>query len=1142
MAKGKGKGGGTPPPDKPPAGNEYRLHEVVKTVLQPGEFGTIGIPTQGKRIPEFIGIEKIPPGFYPGEEVAVKVEYVNPRRASGVVVGPEHVVKEIEKQLGQALTESEQYWKDTLMTGTPPNVTSDRIQKREGRDGIPQFYYEFIDSPDHDYLPFEVFMANVPPDWDPKKEKKFEIEIKSIQIHNQKKILFGDAWVKGFPEPKLSPEQEARKYVNELLGEIRNPSGEHRFKHPLADAKGLMVKKEGRWIIPNIGDALYHAEVRLDVPSDWSPDQLVADPVEYEMTDARAEGAKVLIRAHILGLEPRKADAAKSKIETKAEKKFGQRIGEALNTMIPDDMKAALDALIKELDSPALAELNGITRRRDVLESILEQIAQIRSDLLEQAAAGDDDAVLLIPKLIEQRKKVEAEKSRTVQLIEDAKQVWGDEIAEIKKSFTAAQTERLARLEKMRPKVEVSALTKVYNLVHGNPDELGLSDLQDLDEVQRLQAENEVILKQKEKYIQDGLFPENPNDPDYVFSNVVEYFLVAELMVPEYENRIAELEQAAGGAKSPEPRAPAPTAAEIKLPGPIVVPESAPAPEPEKKLGPKEMMAELKQWHYGTGESMGFTAAAQRRLKKVFGLTQLPERLRIRNIAIPQAEVELELPDGTTGVISIEQVYRIAQEMVALSSALTAAEVRSNKMVELTDEAIATILRPNMADWTAKHPGKTMPKKFRFEGVDLVSGQALLGLEGVANAGVVRVPLEAFTQLVGEKKVKVVPGIAPLEVGPSRAGIDIIPPGGRRLERPLSAEVKPNQIWQYDGAPAEQLKPGGYFKIVSVDDEKGIVTVVTAKEDAAANREHRKPEQFSATRSQWIGMPKTFKSGPAPEKPPAPPKVERPLSAEVKPEQIWKHTGTVRTSNLIPGLEFKVIEVSDEEGFVRFLFPRERVMVEKETIEPKIMRATRNQWNGLPKTLVSAPQPGSPKPAPTPPPPPAPEPPPAATPAAEQITVPNSLTELRDLIKGTDLITKVKEELAKRAGLRDTVQSWFSDPFVDLTRRITDVANKSVSALAIGETYRERLLKDGSSAKKVEAAQAIANARDNYLNIEKATLEYITDQFNTVLKGKAAGTHEDRLKKLKTVEATLERLNIANEKGRLLLEAGTKSR
>lgn len=959
---------GTPPQDLPPSGNEFRQGEIVKATLRPGKYPgeTIAEPSQGKRTPPFVVIEKIPPGYFPGEEVEIKIVFASPRRAAGEVVGPEGVVREIQKQLDEGLTKSEKYWKENLLTG-PLHIKSDRIQKREKRDAPPRFEYEFQDTRDG-HFPLKVFIPNLPADWDPKTAATTEILVKSIEIHNRDKRLFGEAWATAFPEPKISPEQEARKYVKELLGEIRDPKGANTLETPLVDAKADIVKIDGRWVVPDIGEVLNHAEVRFDVPKDWSPDKLIADPVVYEMVDARAEGSKILVRCRIQGVEPGpkieevvaapETKKAEAKTEVTAAKGFGKVLGDALKGMATPDINAALEPLLTELDSPELADLKGLRRRLAVVDEILEQIGQIRAHLITLGAT-DDAALMSLPRLLEQKKKVEAERRRVDKAIMDAREVWDETIQEIKRDMDAPRTARQERLDKLRSMVEAAAELRVYKRVNGDVDlGPGILDIEDVGEVKRLQAENALVLKQKEEFVYDGTWPEKPGDPDYRLSEMAEDFLVAERLVPYFADRIAELERIAAG--GPAPILPPPPPPDLGLPGPLNVPVVADTGTPTEveaaeELSTDEMGTWLRREGFGTGEFVGLTTASRRRLERLFGTTgNLPDLLRIRNFSIPLDEVEFDLPDGTTGSVSIEQMYRMEQEMARFAQAVEAEGLVTNSLVELADEAVVTLLRPRMERWIVENAGKAIPNKARIEGVDILSGEVALDVEGASSAGVVRVPLEEVNNLVRAKKIKVLKTVAPLEAGGREARLGPVRPVAP-AERLLSAEVVAGQVWRYDGSPSKHLNPGGNFRIDSVDDEKGVVRIVTAKEEAAAGRERRPAQKFLVTRDQWNGLPKTFVKGPQAETrggAVTPEGDEERLLREIEVGQIYAYEGP-DAYPFKPNDRFNITALDAVNKLVSFVIAREAEAASVKRTKPTVYKLKLSQWKLIKKRLLS---------------------------------------------------------------------------------------------------------------------------------------------------------------------------------------------
>lgn len=72
----------------------------------------------------------------------------------------------------------------------------------------------------------------------------------------------------------------------------------------------------------------------------------------------------------------------------------------------------------------------------------------------------------------------------------------------------------------------------------------------------------------------------------------------------------------------------------------------------------------------------------------------------------------------------------------------------------------------------------------------------------------------------------------------------------------VSASVQVGQIFEYLGPDAKHLISGDRFKIKEVDDERQMVRIVTAKEEANAAREQRPPQTYLVNRNQWENLPK----------------------------------------------------------------------------------------------------------------------------------------------------------------------------------------------------------------------------------------------------------------------------------------------
>mgnify|MGYP001602215247 CR=1 FL=1 len=1106
----------------------------------------------GRTTPPMVEVEGVPPKFNPLQNIVdLEITFVSRdgKRVKGKIVGSEPVKQQAEQEWQRAVVESAKHWSEKYPPGK--KVTLPVIE--EG--GRRFLAFEDIDS-QHHFLPVRIEVKNFPRDWEPEEGvEKYEFAVQEIKENPRTKNLIVEVL-----SPEYAESEDQIKAWGKRVDE-RISKGKNHFMLSVDAVKE--VKKDGEYVVlPNLVDPEFKFDAYVQVPKGWTPDQLKANDkgeVKLVYTEHAQARHKFQLLCYFEGFEPKKGvTPATAKAEPAGK---GKELWDSLKGLVSPEGVALMEQLFIQLDSPELAA-KGLSERLDVLRKLERLMAEERRKILANPEKFESDLAEegRYKVLGLEKEKVSKEIQRVSAEIESAKKVLAKEGAEELARRTAeeaARTQERAQrkadlgedIDEFRPLVQPNVEFRVTQ------EGLDIFYAEDVEALRQRKAELEKVYAVGDAWVRVGGKRKKEDGTRYLDQDFVSDLLLADGLVPILDGRITELERLASGAPASAP--PPPPMPDFGLPAPLKVraPTSAPdavrPPEGEaQKLTAGEMNSWLNKNFFAVGEFLGLSASSKRTLEKMFGLTVVSEPLRIQSISVAQEEVELNLPDGTIGVMSIEQLYRMAQEMEGLANTVERAGIQTNHLVELGEEAVSSLLRSHLEEWIIKHPKQPIPTKVRVEGVVLVSGEVLLDVEGV-DVGVVRVPLEAFAGLVTGKKVKVLQGAGPLEAEPSgQPSLERIRPTDRLVEYPLSPEVMVGQIWRYDGVPSRknQLNPGGNFRVVRVDHEKGLVTVVTAKDEAAAGRAKSSAQPFMASREVWRGLPKTLVSGPRPEAKVGGVPVETAevrLLSEIKAGQIYAYTGSDRPPFKIND-QFRITGLNTEKKIVSFIILREEAeaKAKKQQVRPYGLRL--DQWNNLKKTLLS----GEPTTPPTPRPPGEPVILPAPPvgrglvieasypPKVGNLEPPGSFTELIDLIRDRDLIELAKAEVKKRAGPFNALMSVFvGDPFGDMTRRIERIAKVSGDALVVNKTLQERLRDVMPAPSSVYAMfTELKQAEKSYRNAEALALKYTIDQFNQLLSGKKVGTEDDRVKMLESVNTELDHLQAANAKAHKVLE------
>lgn len=1203
MAKGKqpsgsgrgGAGGQPPPPDRGPVKVDFEFQKKYPMRLRSGNqkpWEMVGFLDGGGRTnPPVVEIEEVPPKFVPKDSslVDIQITFVagDGRRVKGKIVGPEPVAKQAKEEWEKAVSDSTVYWSKKYPSGEEVDIAIE-----EGR-----LQYMDID-PDHNLLPLRLRAINLPRDWKPEEgDIRYVMKVKGIVLDPKTKELVAELYAADIAESK----QQLQEWIDTIKERIKE--GENDTRIPIDFFEDL--KKEGnQWKLTGLQTDDIKYDAYFEVPDGWTVDQLKSNAegkVIVFYTDWFVKGGMLQLLFHFEGFDPKAAAAVvvtsgavpgtpgaapdkappKDVASGQGRGLEGRVLWRTLESALSGNVATQMEQVLRELDSAELAE-KGLSERLAVLRKAESIISGERRKILADPETFESDASVhtRYNKLGGEKDRVAAEIQRVEAAIENARKILAKESAEEVARRAAEEAakagERSAReADLAKDMVDYTPLVKhqvEYAIVEQGID---IRTNEDIEDLRRFKAQLEKVYAVREAWLRVGGRMRKEDGSRYSDQEFVYDVLLADGLIPLIVERIGELEGAASGSPVPSPRMPDVRVSVRTSPVGAGTPAASPdATRPAAELKPvaveveedvdiDEMVEWLEKNRFGTGEFVGLTRASRLKFEKLSGLgTELPEMLRIKSISVPDEEVEFDLPDSTSMVISIQELYRMGKEMEMIGGKIKQEGFVAGQQVECDKEAVRLLLRPKMADWIMAHPGKAIPNKIRVDGWDVVSGEVGVTILDAKEIGVVRIPMEVFFECVTSKKVKVLEGEQVLAEG-TGASTTLEPIRSLPPERPLSLEVKPNQVYSYQGKPSKHLYTGGNFRVISVDDETEVVRIVTAQEAVAAEREGRKPKIFEVRgRSEWERLPKTFVRGPKGEETGSSVEEKRVLK-EIRVGQIYAYEGPQQPP-LQPKDQLRIVAKDEGKKTVTFHILRQEEEARTAGKKPQPYTLPVSQWNVLRKQLVSSPSgPEAGRPASPPPGAAVPGAAESATSAPERPdttvasmpkklerieTPPGSFKELVELIRSKDLVNQIKAKfepkLPKSAGPLDYITAGLSaarsvfegDPFETLLGRIRTIAKESEAQLTLSKTFQERL-KDGPFSPAVATMHnELGEAVNSYQGTADEVLSYITNQFNDLLEGNRVGTDLERIQKLETVQKAVKRMQMVNEKARKFLQ------
>lgn len=953
-----------PPPDRGPVSVDYTVGEIIDhALLQTNRDGNTVAKPIIPRKPPFITIEGVPPNFNPHKkDVEVRVTYIRrDGEVKGVVVNPPEVVAQIESDMQAWASKSVDAWKPFI--GVEAHVGGVKIKNKGGRNEF--FVYE--PHRDDGPMPIDIKILNLPQNWRPRnQDDTVGIQLTEVLLSGDKKSVWGRAQAVDFPEVEdtLKADQEMQAKLVKAQ-EIINTDPPYDLL--MERIHFIPEKKAGRWIIRDfsMGDGVTADECRLDVPADWNPDQLaqgkgletttieISGEPEYEAEvlvivpqAAKVEGGKLLVLASINGIEPPpKKTEAELRAEAEAAREAARKAREAaarpperpistralfdgLRAVVTPANEALIKPLVLELEKPEMNEPKQWKARKALLEKVQAELANVRAALVTLVAT-DDEAIEKLRKVPELVRGVAAEIARVTAEIERAEAVIAPEREALLAQLALQRSRRIEDLRRTKSRAAISARAeeRVYKLrnetIGGTTPPVGLDDIHDVAELRRLQAENAAVLEQQRAFIEENKTPIKVGDDDYELSEYAEDFLVAELMIPVFAERIEDEERAAAGQPTIDRTPPPPAAGDTGAPTPVPAgrPDAVPIPAPATGVEPEAVLEgdQLEDWFttrgFVVGAAVHFPEKSLRRWSKLFSAgSPLEDRLEIYSMAVGENEIELILPgaDAIPFIIPASELYDLARVRAVLAHEIETEGVVDNCQVEFKREAVDALIKPALRAWLGEHPGSTLPQTARVKEADLVSERIILIMAGVADIQEIAVPMEGFSRLLKAKNIIVVPGPAGVELGIGLRTQRVKETAPEKEK--LSATVKKGAIYRYEGE-GKALKKGGTFIVFSVDDDKGEVVIATAAAVAEAGGIDR-AKKMRATRDLWHGLPKKLVSTPpeksaparlspkvpAPRAPTAvapaiarPPKVVLPPRPEVPPAESRAPAETIRS-------------------------------------------------------------------------------------------------------------------------------------------------------------------------------------------------------------------------------------------------------
>lgn len=896
-----------PPPDRGPGSVDYTVGEIIDhALLQTNRDGNTVAKPIIPRKPPFITIEGVPPNFNPQKnDVEVRVAYIRrDGEVKGVVVNPPEVVAQIESDMQAWASESVDAWKPFI--GVKAHVGGVKIKNKGGRNEF--FVYE--PHKDDGSMPIDIKILNLPQNWRPRnQDDTVGIQLTEVLLSGDKKSVWGRAQAVDFPPVEDDSKVEARmqERVDKVLESIR----EH-DTYLMKRAIFVPEKKQGRWTLPDFEMVDVTAdECRFNVPVDWKIDQLVQgkglsrevfedggpeeDVVVVVPKEVKIEKGKLILFAEIQGVEPppQKTEAG-VRAEAEAAREAARKAREAaarpperpistralfdgLRAVMTPATEALIKSLVLELEKPGMNEPKQWKARKALLEKVQAELANVRAALVTLVAT-DDEAIEKLRKVPELVRGVAAEIARVTAEIERAEAVIAPEREALLAQLALQRSRRIEDLRrtKSRPAISARADERVYKLrnetIGGTTPPVGLDDIHDVAELRRLQAENAAVLEQQRAFIEENQTPIKVGDDDYELSEYAEDFLVAELMVPVFAERIEDEERAAAGQPTIDRTPPPPAAGDTGAPRPVPAgrPDAVPIPAPATGVEPEAVLEgdQLEDWFtahgFVVGAAVHFPEKSLRRWSKLFSAgSPLEDRLEIYSMAVGENEIELILPgaDAIPFIIPASELYDLARVRAVLAHEIETEGVVDNCQVEFKREAVDALIKPALRAWLGEHPGSTLPQTARVKEADLVSERVVLILAGVADIQEIAVPMEGFSRLLKAKNIIVVPSPAGVELGIGLRTQRVKETAPEKEK--LSATVKKGAIYRYEGE-GKALKKGGTFIVFSVDDDKGEVVIATAAAVAEVGGIDR-AKKMRATRALWNGLPKKLVSTP-PEK------------------------------------------------------------------------------------------------------------------------------------------------------------------------------------------------------------------------------------------------------------------------------------